>query len=45
MVESRDCPTEWSKSEEDKYDNTYIWNSKKRGPNELIYKTEMELQM
>ena len=31
MVESRDCPTEWSKSEEDKYDNTYIWNSEKRG--------------
>ena len=43
MVESRGCPTEWNKSEEDKYDNIY-GILKKGGPNELIYKTEMELQ-
>ena len=26
----RDYHTEWSKSEEDKYDLTYMWNLKKR---------------
>ena len=27
------------------YDSAYMWNLKKKGTNELIYKTEMELQM
>ena len=27
------------------YDIAYMWNLKKRGTNELIYKTETELQM
>ena len=27
------------------YDVTYIWNLKKNGTNELIYKTEIESQM
>ena len=27
------------------YDITYMWNLKKNGTNELIYKTEIELQM
>ena len=28
------------------YDTTYMWNQKKRGgANELIYKTEIDLQM
>ena len=35
----------WSKPDKDKYhDITYIWNLK-NGTNELIYKTELELQM
>ena len=27
------------------YDTTYMWNLKKNGTNELIYKTEIESQM
>ena len=27
------------------YDIAYMWNLKKKGTNELIYKTEVELQM
>ena len=27
------------------YDITYMWNLKKKGTNELIYKTEIELEM
>ena len=27
------------------YDSAYMWNLKKKGTNELIYKTEIELQM
>ena len=27
------------------YDITYMWNLKTKGTNELIYKTEIELQM
>ena len=45
----RDCHTEWSKSDTERqisYDITYMWNlKKKKGTNELIYKTEIELQM
>ena len=44
---SRDCHTEWSKSEREKqiYDIVYMWNLKKKGTNELIYKTEVESRM
>ena len=40
MAGPRDCHTEWSKSEKDKdkYDIVYMWNLKKNGSNELIYK-------
>ena len=44
----RDCDTEWSKSDTERqisYDITYIWNLKKKGTNEHIYKTEIESQM
>ena len=44
----RDCHTEWSNSDRERqisYDIAYMWNLKKRGTNELIYKTEIELQM
>ena len=44
----RDCHTEWSKSDTEKqiYDIAYMWNlKKKKATNELIYKTEIELQM
>ena len=35
-----------SQTEKDKYhDIAYIWNLKKNGTNELIYKTEIESQM
>ena len=42
-----DCHTEWSKSERE---TNIIWyclyvESKKKGTNKLIYKTEIELQM
>ena len=41
----RDCHTEWSKSERDiSYDIAYMWNLQK-GTNELMYKTEIEIQM
>ena len=39
---------EWRKSERESqisYNIAYIWNLKKNGTNELIYKTERELQM
>ena len=42
----RDCHTEWSKSgtEIKIYDIVHMWNlkKKKKGENELIYKTEVE---
>ena len=39
----RDCHTEWSKSEKDKYHMISLTcGIKKRGANELIYKTEVE---
>ena len=44
----RNSHTEWSKSVRERqisYDNTYMWNLKKKGANELIYKSEIELQM
>ena len=40
----RDCHTEWSKSDKKRqisYDIIYMWNQKKNGTNELIYKTEI----
>ena len=41
-----DGPREASQTERQKsYDIAYMWNLKKRGTNELIYKTETELQM
>ena len=46
MDGSRDCHTEWSKSEREKQlsnDVTYMWNLKKE-TNELIYKTEIDSQ-
>ena len=41
--EPRDCHIEGSLSqtEKDKYDNTYMWNLKTRGTNELIYNIEL----
>ena len=44
----RDCHTEWSKSARERqisYDIAYMWNLKKNGTNEPIYKTEIESQM
>ena len=44
----RDYHIEWSKSDTERqisYDITYMWNLKKIGTNELIYKTEVESQM
>ena len=44
----RDCHTEWSKSDRERqisYDIAYMWNLKKNGTNELIYKIEIESQM
>ena len=44
----RDCPTEWSQREKDKYHMTALIHEifkKKNGINELIYKTEIESQM
>ena len=47
MDEPRDCHTGWNKSDQERqiYDIDYMWNLKQRGINELIYKTETELQM
>ena len=48
MVESRDCYTEWKKSYREgqiSYDIAFMWTLKKNGTNELIYNTEIELQM
>ena len=42
----RDCHAEWSQLDTENqisYDITYMWNLKKKGTNELIYKTEIEL--
>jgi len=45
----RDCHNEWSKSDtwrQVSYDITYMHNlKKKKGKNELIYKTQVESQM
>ena len=44
----RDCHTEWSKSDREEqisYDIAYIWNLKKNGTNEVIYKTEIESRL
>ena len=45
MNEPRDCHTEWSKSDGQIYDIAYMWNLKKMGTNELVYKIEVESQM
>ena len=37
--------SEVSQIERERYDITYMWNLKKKGTNELIYKTEVESQM
>ena len=37
----RDCHTEWSKSDKDKYHISLICGILKNGTNELIYKTEI----
>ena len=47
MVRPRDDHTKWSKSDRERqipYDITYLWNLKKNGTNELIYKTEIDSQ-
>ena len=42
----RDCHIEWSQTEKDKYNVTFLYvESNKKGINELIYKTEIESQM
>ena len=44
----RDCYTEGSESDTERqvlYYITYVWNWKKKATNELIYRTEIELQM
>ena len=42
----RDYHTEWSKSEKNKYMISFICElENKKGIDELIYKTEIELQM
>ena len=44
----KDCHTEWGKSDRERqisYDIAYMWNLKKNGTNEPIYKTEIESQM
>ena len=44
----RDCHTEWSKSDRERwisYDIAYMQNLKRNGTSELIYKTEIESQM
>ena len=44
---SRDCHTEWSKSEREKqvsYINTYMWNLE-NDTDELVCKAEVEAQM
>ena len=38
----RDCLTDWSKSEKDKYDIAYIWNLKKKKVEMNMYKTESD---
>ena len=45
MDEPRDCHTEWSKSDKDKYMISLICGIFKKGTNELIYKTEIKSQM
>ena len=42
----RDCPTEWSQREKDKHHITAFIHEiqKKNGTNELIYKTESQMQ-
>ena len=37
--------SEVSQIEREIYDIAYMWNLKKKGTNELIYKTEVESQM
>ena len=40
----RDCLTDWSKSEKDKYDIAYIWNlKKKKSGNEHVQNREWQI--
>ena len=42
----RDCHTEWSKLDRERqtsYDIAYMWNLKKNGTNEFIYKAEIRV--
>ena len=42
----RDCHTEWRKSDRERqisYDIVYMWNLKKNGTNEPIYKIESQM--
>ena len=41
----RDCHTDWSKSDRERYHISLICGIYKNGTNELIYKTEIESQM
>ena len=42
----RDCYTDWSKSDKDKYHIYLLYvEYKKKGTNEFIYKIEIESQM
>ena len=48
MVESKDYQTKWSKSDGESqilYDITHKWNLILKWSNELIYKTEIDLQI
>ena len=47
MNGTRECHTEWSKSNREgeiSYDMPCVWNLKRNDTNQLIYKTERDLQ-
>ena len=43
MWKPRDCHSEWSQTEKNKYIISFICGIKKNGTNELIYKTELQM--